>query len=118
MIDCGKKLYYLLAHNDEVMMKALLAVLVLSMAASFAQAEVLGFREWKKSQIQKTLNKRLPAEQAKNNVEIARKLTVQDYFVLYLDRQEDRQKAFKEVSTKLSSKEMAELLLAYSNSLR
>lgn len=55
-------------------------------------------------------------QEAKMNFEIARELSVNDYFVLYLSQFQSRQ-ALAEAAKKLSSDEMAELMQAFQRSL-
>lgn len=50
--------------------------------------------------------------QAQENLDIARELTVNDYFLLYL-RQFREREAFIEAAKKLSPEELADLLMAY-----
>lgn len=50
-------------------------------------------------------------------LEIAKDLSVTDYFVGYLTKVQDQQAAFSEVAGKLSSEEIAELMMAYANSV-
>jgi hypothetical protein len=55
-------------------------------------------------------------EQAQVNVELANELSVQDYFVLYLNQFKTRD-AFLEVAKKLSPEETAELMMSYKKQL-
>ncbi len=55
-------------------------------------------------------------EQAQLNVEIAEELSVNDYFVLYLNQFKDRS-AFLEAAQKLNSTEAADLMMAYQKHL-
>lgn len=50
-------------------------------------------------------------------LDIAKDLSVTDYFVGYLTKVQDQQAAFNEVAGKLSSEEIAELMTAYANSV-
>ncbi|MFM6930243.1 MAG: hypothetical protein ACKOX6_17380 [Bdellovibrio sp.] len=51
------------------------------------------------------------------DLEIAKDLSVTDYFVGYLTKIQDKKSAFKEVAGKLSPEEVAELMTAYANSV-
>ncbi len=51
------------------------------------------------------------------NLELARDLTVSDYFAGYLTKVNDKKAAFSEVAGKLSPNEVAELMNAYANSV-
>lgn len=55
-------------------------------------------------------------QRARFNLQMARDLTIHDYFALYLSRIKNDPKTFREVAKKLSPDEMAELLRAYSRS--
>jgi len=50
-------------------------------------------------------------------LETAKDLTVTDYFAGYLSKLTRRSEAVKEIAQKMSSEEVAELMMAYSNSL-
>lgn len=50
-------------------------------------------------------------------LDIAKELSVSDYFAGYLTKQADKKSAFKEVAGKLSADEVAELMTAYANSV-
>ena len=52
-----------------------------------------------------------------NALEIAKDLTVSDYFAGYLAKMNNRQQAFKSVASRLTPEEVAELMSAYANSL-
>lgn len=55
-------------------------------------------------------------QQAELNVEVAQELTVNDYFVLYLNQFKDKE-ALLEAAKKLSPEEVAELMMAYRKNL-
>lgn len=61
------------------------------------------------------LERMLRAEQY--DLELAKDLSVTDYFVGYLRKVQDRKAAFQEVAGKLSPEEVAELMNAYANSV-
>ncbi|HEY1079089.1 MAG TPA: hypothetical protein VGE46_03295, partial [Bdellovibrio sp.] len=50
-------------------------------------------------------------------LELAKDLSVTDYFVGYLTKIQDKKSAFNEVAGKLSAEEVAELMTAYANSV-
>lgn len=51
------------------------------------------------------------------DLELAKDLSVTDYFVGYLTKVQDKKAAFQEVAGKLSPEEVAELMTAYANSI-
>ncbi|WP_347357861.1 hypothetical protein [Bdellovibrio sp.] len=51
------------------------------------------------------------------DLEVAKDLSVTDYFVGYLTKVQDKKTAFNEVAGKLSAEEVAELMTAYANSV-
>lgn len=51
------------------------------------------------------------------DLEVARDLSVTDYFAGYLTKVQDKKSAFNEVAGKLSAEEVAELMTAYANSV-
>nr|BFD57997.1 hypothetical protein CKG001_01040 [Bdellovibrio sp. CKG001]BFD61424.1 hypothetical protein BdHM001_01050 [Bdellovibrio sp. HM001]BFD65156.1 hypothetical protein HAGR004_01780 [Bdellovibrio sp. HAGR004] len=51
------------------------------------------------------------------DLEVAKDLSVTDYFVGYLTKIQDKKTAFNEVAGKLSPEEVAELMTAYANSV-
>lgn len=53
----------------------------------------------------------------KYNLELANDLSVTDYFVGYLNKVDNKQIAFKELATKMSPDEVAEIMTAYANSV-
>ena len=61
------------------------------------------------------IERQLQAEQY--DLEVAKDLSVTDYFVGYLTKIQDKKSAFKEVAGKLSPEEVAELMTAYANSV-
>jgi hypothetical protein len=61
------------------------------------------------------LEKQLREEQY--DLEVAKDLSVTDYFVGYLTKVTDKKAAFHDVATKLSADEVAELMTAYANSV-
>ncbi len=67
------------------------------------------YREWKTEQVA-FWNFRGQAEMAKD-------LTVADYFAGYLTKQKNQVQAIKEVSGRLSADEVAELMTIYANSV-
>lgn len=56
-------------------------------------------------------------EQDQATLEMARDLSVTDYFVGYLTKLQDKKAAFNEVAGKLTAEEVAELMAAYANSV-
>lgn len=67
------------------------------------------YREWKSEQ--------LAYWQSRGQAEMAKDLTVADYFAGYLTKQRDQAQAIKEVSGRLSPDEVAELMTIYANSV-
>lgn len=61
------------------------------------------------------LERRLREEQY--DLEVAKDLSVTDYFVGYLTKVQNKKSAFNEVAGKLSAEEVAELMTAYANSV-
>ncbi|XGC80948.1 hypothetical protein ACES2L_00440 [Bdellovibrio bacteriovorus] len=61
------------------------------------------------------LERLLRAEQY--DLEVAKDLSVTDYFVGYLTKVQDKKSAFNEVAGKLTPEEVAELMTAYANSV-
>lgn len=61
------------------------------------------------------LEDQLNADQS--NLEMAKDLSVTDYFVGYLTKMQDKKAAFNEVAGKLTAEEVAELMSAYANSV-
>ncbi|MGZ3775789.1 MAG: hypothetical protein ACXVCN_18895 [Bdellovibrio sp.] len=61
------------------------------------------------------LEHRLHEEQY--SLEVAKDLSVTDYFVGYLTKVQNKKAAFHEVAGKLSAEEVAELMTAYANSI-
>lgn len=53
----------------------------------------------------------------KYSLEVAKELSVTDYFVGYLTKVQDKKSAFQEVAGKLTAEEIAELMNAYANSV-
>lgn len=51
------------------------------------------------------------------DLEVAKDLSVTDYFVGYLTKVQDKKAAFNEVAGKLTPEEVAELMTAYANSV-
>jgi hypothetical protein len=56
-------------------------------------------------------------EQDQATLEMAKDLSVTDYFVGYLTKLQDKKAAFNEVAGKLTAEEVAELMAAYANSV-
>jgi hypothetical protein len=56
-------------------------------------------------------------DQEKYSLELAKDLSVSDYFAGYLTKVPDKKAAFNEVAGKLSAEEVAELMNAYANSV-
>lgn len=56
-------------------------------------------------------------QQDQSILEMAKDLSVTDYFVGYLTKVQDKKAAFNEVAGKLTSEEVAELMAAYANSV-
>jgi hypothetical protein len=67
------------------------------------------YREWKAEQ--------LAYWQSRGQAEMAKELTVADYFAGYLTKQRDQAQAIKDVSARLSADEVAELMTIYANSV-
>jgi len=65
---------------------------------------------------QKSVRSDFKIQQAQTNLELARELTVNDYFVLYLSQFKSRD-AFVEAAKKLSSEETADLMMSYQKHL-
>lgn len=71
-----------------------------------------------------TSNQDIPVEKLERQLrleqytlEMAKDLTVTDYFVGYLTKVQDKKSAFNEVAGKLTQEEVAELMTAYANSV-
>lgn len=121
----------------------LLAVLVSASAqAEISTVGVMGFQSWKAARVddakaeleklqgdgaqakvdvkpkapQKVSRGDQKLQQASLNLEIVQELTVNDYFVLYLNQFKDRS-AFLEAARKLNSDEAADLMMAYQKHL-
>lgn len=56
-------------------------------------------------------------QQEAYSLDMAKDLTVSDYFAGYLTKMQDKKSAFNEVAGKLSPQEVAELMNAYANSV-
>ena len=56
-------------------------------------------------------------QQEMYDLDLAKDLTVSDYFAGYLTKMQDKKAAFSEVAGKLSPEEVAELMNAYANSV-
>ncbi|WP_413289582.1 hypothetical protein [Bdellovibrio sp. HCB337] len=56
-------------------------------------------------------------QQDQSILEMAKDLSVTDYFVGYLTKVQDKKAAFNEVAGKLTAEEVAELMAAYANSV-
>jgi hypothetical protein len=72
------------------------------------------------AQLSQELGIEVTENQLKSDVyvlEMARDLTVSDYFAAYLTKQGHKKEAFKEVAGKMSPDEVAELMNAYANSM-
>lgn len=82
-----------------------------------SQAFASPVKDMARKELQKMAGENRAEELAQARLQAARELTVQDYFEIYLNSQPNREKAFEEVAKKLSSEEMADLLLAYSKLL-
>lgn len=102
-------------------------------------SELKGYREWKSDKIQAVINRitstkalvtiaktEANVKNAQNferqlaqeqwNLEVAKDLSVTDYFLLYLTQQNHRDRFYR-AATKLNSAEVAELMEAYSKEL-
>ncbi|MBL7669116.1 MAG: hypothetical protein JNM39_01405 [Bdellovibrionaceae bacterium] len=96
------------------------------------------FKEWKDQKIQEIqtridllqarIDSQLPTDtnlgqlktQLKNDsysLEMAKELTVSDYFVAYLAKLENRRETYKEIAARMSADEIADLMSAYVNSI-
>lgn len=128
------------------MKRAFLTMMTLTLlVGTSAQAEitsvgVLGYQAWKSERVeaakadlekaqadapkvevrtkapQKISRTEQKLQQAQLNLEIVQELSVNDYFVLYLNQFKDRS-AFLEAARKLNSDEAADLMLAYQKHL-
>lgn len=125
------------------MMKTFLFILTLLCLQTFASAApvpaIKGFYEWKNEKIQaagnqisltrvqiqkaQVENNKKTAEglekqldQLKWNMEVAQDLSVTDYFVLYLSQQTQSDR-FTQAAARMTTKEVAELMQAYANTL-
>ncbi len=56
-------------------------------------------------------------QQDQSTLEMAKDLSVTDYFVGYLTKLQDKKSAFNEIAGKLTAEEIAELMAAYANSV-
>ncbi|MEZ0392777.1 MAG: hypothetical protein ACAH59_11210 [Pseudobdellovibrionaceae bacterium] len=100
---------------------------------------VKGFQEWRTDKIQAAVNQMLVVksqilrahgepnkknlenlekqlDQIKWNLEVAKDLSVTDYFVLYLSQHSNPDR-FQQAALKMSAKEVAQLMEAYANTL-
>ena len=77
--------------------------------AAPALAAFRSYREWKVEQV--------AYWQSRGQGDIAKDLTLADYFAGYLTKQRDQAQAIKEVSGRLSPEEVAELMTIYANSV-
>lgn len=107
--------------------------------AGTAASDLKGYREWKSDKIQSVMNRinstRNLVTKAKTennnknaqalerqlsqeqwNLEVAKDLSVTDYFVLYLTQQNQRDRFYR-AATKLNPAEVAELMEAYSKAI-
>lgn len=96
------------------------------------------FKEWRDQKIheiqtrvdlvQARIDSQLPTDtnlgqlqtQLKNDtysLEMAKELTVSDYFVAYLTKVENKRETYKEIAAKMSHDEVADLMSAYINSI-
>ena len=118
------------------LMTALLGFLILALSAQASAVPsdlgVMGYQTWKaarieeaKSAVDHVSHDEKPARgrkvrsgsdsrlaQAQINYDIAKELSVNDYFVLYLSQFKQRD-AFVEAAKKLTSEELADLMMAY-----
>jgi hypothetical protein len=108
-------------------------------AGTSSASSIKGFYEWKNEKIQAAgnqisltrvqiqkaqadLNKKTveglekQLDQLKWNMEVAQDLSVTDYFVLYLSQQTQSDR-FTQAAARLTTKEVAELMQAYANTL-
>ncbi len=88
--------------------------LVLSLLISVALASQPSplyktYKEWKVSQV--------TYWNSVGKADMAKDLTMADYFAGYLTKQADRAEAIKQVSSRLSAGEVAELMTIYANSV-
>jgi hypothetical protein len=67
------------------------------------------YKEWKDSQ--------LAFWHFRGQAEMAKDLTMADYFAGYITKQDDQTEAIKQVSSRLSAAEVAELMTIYANSV-
>ncbi len=110
-----------------------------SIVAATASSSLKGYHEWKNEKVQSAVNqgaslrqqlikaqtegnrKQVEALEKQQmqlnwNIEVARDLSVTDYVVLYLSQQNHPDR-FQQAAQKMSTKEVAELMEAYSNTL-
>lgn len=122
-----------------LLMSAMLVFSTLQAGAVTAVSAIKGYQEWKGEKIQLALNQgisiRAQIQKAQSegnkkladslerqqnqinwNVDVARDLSVTDYFVLYLSQQPQADR-FQQAAQKMSTKEVAELIEAYANTL-
>lgn len=76
-----------------------------------SKTEAVTMRHLNSAQLESQLKSDLMA------LEMAQDLTVSDYFAGYLSKLPNRNLAVKEIAHKMTSEEVAELMIAYSNSL-
>ena len=86
-----------------------LKVLVANHSPPVKAAVFRSYREWKVDQV--------AYWHFKGQADMAKDLTVADYFAGYLTKQRDQSLAIKEVSGRLSPDEVAELMTIYANSV-
>lgn len=114
---------------------------------AFSQPTIKTFREWKNDKVQEALgrlkasksfssprasrpkteaglSKEIDLEQYESQLrsdllvlEMARDLTVTDYFVGYVNKYYNKPQSFKAIATRMNHDEVAELMMAYSNSI-
>ena len=71
----------------------------------------------RKNEVNSGLNRKLQdlLEKEQLQLSLAQDLTISDYFIGYLAKQKEPEAVIKEVSTKLTADEVAELMMAYAN---
>lgn len=114
----------------------LISLGVLILLSNSARAEILSFQDWKKARIEEAQSqlkaselffsnssdsaKRIKnvqkPEVAKMRLEIAKELSIDDYFALYLSQFSEKS-AFTEAAKKLSPDETAQLLMSLKSNL-
>src|SRR5690348_14351441 len=91
------------------MLKLTLIFSLFLSSAGYAAPLYKTYKEWKDSQV--------AYWNVQGKADIAKDLTMADYFAGYLTRQNNQAEAIKQVSSRLSAGEVAELMTIYANSV-